>query len=177
MGCTQRKEKISQTSFRTGVIKQMIKSAALDLSWPTWSRPSISGLELQLFSGRHFPRKIEGNTKNWISHLCKVCVPAERSVDIAIGQKHKRPGHETSYECAQCEVSFCVVPCFSIYHTQQHEDGYKHTVFYSSVIFFHTNIFSNLLPCNRTVSFLNSFRENFRVKTVLFRYQMYTVTL
>ena len=42
----------------------MIKSAALDLTQPTPSRPSTSGLELQHFTGRHFPRKIEGNTKN-----------------------------------------------------------------------------------------------------------------
>ena len=45
---------------------------------------------------------------------------------IAIGQKCKRPGREASYECAQCEVSLCLAPCFSMYHTQQHyEDSYK----------------------------------------------------
>ena len=58
------KKKLSQTSFRTEVIKQMIKSAALDLSQPTPGRPSTSGLELQRLTGCHFPRKIEGNTKN-----------------------------------------------------------------------------------------------------------------
>ena len=58
------KKKLSQTSFRTEVIKQMVKSAALDLSQTTPSRPSTSGLELQHLTGHHFPRKIEGNTKN-----------------------------------------------------------------------------------------------------------------
>ena len=58
------KKKLSQTNFQTEVIKQMIKSAALDLSQPTPGRPSTSGLELQHLTGRHFPRKIEGNTKN-----------------------------------------------------------------------------------------------------------------
>ena len=53
------KKKLSQTSFRTEVIKQMIKSAALDLSQPTSGRPSTSGLELQCLTGRHFPRKIK----------------------------------------------------------------------------------------------------------------------
>ena len=120
------KKKLSQTNFRTEVIKQMIKSSALDLTRPISGRASTSGLELQRLTGRHFPRKIEGNTKNRISRSCKVCVSAERSMDIATGRKCKRPGHETSYECAQCEVSLCVVPCFSIYHTQQHyENGYK----------------------------------------------------
>ena len=120
------KKKLSQTSFQTEVIKQMIKSAALDLSRPTPGSPSTSGLEPQHLTGSHFPRKIEQNTKNQISHSCKVCVPFKRSMEIANGQKCKRPGHEISYECAQCEVSLRVVPCFSMYHTQQHyEDGYK----------------------------------------------------
>ena len=72
----------------------------VDLSRPTPGRPSTSGLELQCLTGRHFPGKIEGNTKNWIRHSCKVCVPAERSMDLAIIRKQKQPGHETSYECA-----------------------------------------------------------------------------
>ena len=67
------KKKLSQTSFRTEVIKQMIKSTALDLSRPTSGRPSTSGLGLQHLTGGHFPRKIEGNTKNRICHSCKVC--------------------------------------------------------------------------------------------------------
>ena len=46
-------------------------------------------------------------------------------MDIASRRKCKQPGRETSYECAQCEVSLCVVPCFSMPHTQQYEDGYK----------------------------------------------------
>ena len=39
------KKKLSQTSFWTEVRKQMIKSAALDLSRPTPGRPSTSGLD------------------------------------------------------------------------------------------------------------------------------------
>ena len=83
------KKKLSQTNFRTEVLKQMIKSATLDLTRPTPGRTSTSGLELQCLTSRHFPWKIEGNTKNRIIRSCKVCVPAERSVDIAIGRKHK----------------------------------------------------------------------------------------
>ena len=49
-----------------------------------------------------------------MSRSCKVCVPAERSMDIATGRKRKLPGCETSHECAQCELSLCVVPCFSV---------------------------------------------------------------
>ena len=121
------KEKLKKHSnFRLQVVKQLIESAAPDLTPPTQNRPSSSGLELQRLSGRHFPRKIEGDTKTRISRSCKVCVPAERSMDIAIGQKRKRPGRESSYECAQCEVALCVAPCFGLYHTHKlYENAYK----------------------------------------------------
>ena len=51
------KKKLSQTNFQTELIKQMIKSTALDLTQPTQGRPSTSGLELQHLTGCHFPRK------------------------------------------------------------------------------------------------------------------------
>ena len=121
------KKKLSQTEFRMQVIKQMIESAAPALTAPKiQTRPSSSGLQLQRLAGRHFPRKIEGEAKTRISRSCKVCVPAERSMDVVLGRKRKRPGHESSYECAQCEVALCVAPCFSIFHTQKdYEEGYK----------------------------------------------------
>ena len=50
-------KKLSQTNFRTEVIKQMIKSTALDLTRPTPGRPSNSGLEIQCLTGHHFPTK------------------------------------------------------------------------------------------------------------------------
>ena len=156
------KKKLSQTNFRTEVLKQMIKSATLDLTRPTPGRPSTSGLELQRLTSHHFPRKIEGNTKNRISRSCKVCVPAERSVDIAIGQKHKRPGHDTSYKCAQCVVSLFLVPCFSmiilnnimkmtIKHGKKLQN--KTLCFYSSVIFSHTNFFQVFYPATELCLF------------------------
>ena len=113
--------------FRMQVIKQMIESAAPALTAPKiQTRPSSSGLQLQRLAGRHFPRKIEGEAKTRISRSCKVCVSAERSMDVVLGRKRKRPGHESSYECAQCEVALCVAPCFSIFHTQKnYEEGYK----------------------------------------------------
>ena len=124
---TEGEKKLSQTEFRMQVIKQMIKSAAPGLSPPIiQTRPSSSGLQLQRLSGQHFPRKIEGETKNRISRSCKVCVPAERSMDVALDRKRKRPLRESTYECAQCEVALCVAPCFSIFHTQKNcEDVYK----------------------------------------------------
>lgn len=71
-------------------------------------------------------RQIEGNTKNQIGRSRKICVPAKRSMYIAIGRKCKWPECETSFECGQRGVSLCVVPCFSVYHTQKHlEVGYK----------------------------------------------------
>ena len=57
---------------------------------------------------------------NPTSHLCKVYIPAERLMGIATRQRWRLPGHETSCKCGLCEVSLCVTPDSSIYHTQKH---------------------------------------------------------
>ena len=53
---------------------------------------------------------------------CKVCVPAERRLNKNAGVKRKCPGHETSYECKDCNVAFCVDPCFGIYHEYKNDE-------------------------------------------------------
>ena len=112
----------------------MISEAGNELIPPTAPRNSSSsiGCEVQRLSGQHFPRKIEmvskkgAVLKNRVSRLCKVCVPAKHSMDTQAGEKHKRPGQETSYECAQFAVSLCVAPCFSLYHQcKDYENKYK----------------------------------------------------
>ena len=84
---------------------------------------SISvGYELQRLSGQHFLRKIDMVLnkdvvlKKKVSRLCKVCLAVEHSMDTQAGEKHKCPGQETSYKCAQYAVILFVVPCFSLYH-------------------------------------------------------------
>ena len=80
-------------------------------------RPSAA--HLVRLTGRHFPSKIVGTGKKTnVTRMCQVCGPAERQA-AATGDKRKRYGHESSYECKQCEVALCVAPCFELYHTKQ----------------------------------------------------------
>ena len=39
------------------------------------------------------------------------------------GIEHKHPGHESSYECRDCDVTLCVDPCFYIYHNYKEYMG------------------------------------------------------
>lgn len=57
--------------------------------------------------------------KSDLSRSCVVCEPAERSKFQAEhpGQKRKRYGHESSYQCDTCKNTLCVDPCFKLYHT------------------------------------------------------------
>ena len=86
--------------FCTNVIKAMISEAGDELIPPTAPRNSSSsiGYEVQRLSGQHFPRKIEIVSKkgvvlkNRVSRLCKVCVPAEHSMDAQTGERRKHLG-------------------------------------------------------------------------------------
>ena len=91
---------VTQIYFCTNVIKAMISEAGDELIPPTAPRNSSSsiGYEVQRLSGQHFPRKIEIVSKkgvvlkNRVSRLCKVCVPAEHSMDAQTGERRKHLG-------------------------------------------------------------------------------------
>ena len=80
---------VTQTDSRTNVIKAMISEFGDELLPPTAPRNSSSSVQygVQWLSGQHFPRKLEivlkkgVVLKNRVSKLCKVCVPAEHSMD------------------------------------------------------------------------------------------------
>jgi hypothetical protein len=74
--------------------------------------------QLERLTAKHFISKLRGTGKKTnIARLCKVCNEAEKNnVDNTI-QKRKRAGHETSYECKDCNVSLCIEPCFRLYHS------------------------------------------------------------
>ena len=102
--------KVTQTEFRTQVIKQMIAKSGDKITPPCIPKcTSAPGLEIQRLTGRHFIQKIiVDRQKTCISQSCKVCVPAEREEDKRSGVEPKHTGHESSY------VYFH--PCFYIYH-------------------------------------------------------------
>jgi len=110
------KYKGTQTYFRVKLIQCMIES--VELQPPTQRRLSSNALTHQRLSGRHFIQKIQPNNgqKRPISRSCVVCGPAERQLLKHVGEKRKRPGRESSYECVECGVTLCVDPCLMIYH-------------------------------------------------------------
>ncbi|XP_052269913.1 piggyBac transposable element-derived protein 4-like [Dreissena polymorpha] len=109
---------MSHSSFRKKLVSQLIESHPLDaLVTPVSGRPKTQFLER--LTARHFPSKIPNDGKSK-SLQCVVCNPAVAQMLASQGlPKKRRPGHETSFKCRQCDVSLCIVPCFELYHTMQ----------------------------------------------------------
>ena len=92
--------KVTQTEFRTQVIKQMIaksRDKITPLCIPKCT--SAPGSEIQRLTAKHFIQKITADRqKTRISRSCKVCVLAEHEEDKRNGAERERPGHKHSYE-------------------------------------------------------------------------------
>ncbi|XP_061188017.1 piggyBac transposable element-derived protein 4-like [Saccostrea echinata] len=83
-------------------------------------RPSTAAEPIMRLQGQHFPIKIVGTGKKRnISRACVVCSVAERQRLEAIGEKRKRTGKESSYQCDKCLTALCVEPCFKLFHTHK----------------------------------------------------------
>ena len=110
--------KVTQTEFRTQVIKQMFAKSGDKIAPPCIPKCiSTPGLEIQRLAGRHFiPKIIVGRQKTCICRSCKVCVPTKCKEDKQNGVECKCTGHESSYECRDCGATLCMAPCFYIYH-------------------------------------------------------------
>ena len=114
-------------TFRKQLVKALILSVDPD-TVPAWTMRKASGRPVlrndrntvQRLQGRHFLEKIVGEgKKSNITRACVVCEHAERKKFQREnpGQKRKRCGRESSYQCDTCKLSLCVAPCFKIYHT------------------------------------------------------------
>ncbi|XP_071129298.1 piggyBac transposable element-derived protein 4-like [Mytilus edulis] len=108
---------ITHKAFRRQLITELVSNNPIESD--KVGRPSNAKLER--LSERHFISRIVGvGKKKNIARLCKVCNEAEKNnVNMNNLQKRKRPGHETCYECRECNVSLCIEPCFKIWHTQK----------------------------------------------------------
>ena len=102
--------KCSQTEFKIEAVKQILGTTT-ELNK---RHVCIENTELERLTGHHFIRKICQEKK--LRRSCKVCVAAERIIDNQNGVKRKRRGHESSYQCHQCQVPLCIELCFELYH-------------------------------------------------------------
>lgn len=91
--------KLSPEKFRREVINGLLD----DWSPPTikHGRPGNEPLPMRM-SGQHFPDRFESKHHK---PDCEVC------------SDRKKQRHQTSYQCKQCQVPLCIVPCFEKYHT------------------------------------------------------------
>ena len=101
--------------FRSKLVTQLVAGFTAQRV-PVGRPPSSS---LQRFTGRHFLTKLQGDgVKKNLAHVCAVCGPAERDLLVA-GHKRKRCDRETTWQCENCKVPFCVWPCFKFFHSKQ----------------------------------------------------------
>ena len=111
-------------NFRKKLVQNLVQSVAVEnvpgMSVRSPGRPSTATEPLQRLQGQHFPEKITGaGKKKNITRSCVVCVSAERELLERVGEKRKRPGHESSYQCDKCKTALCIDVCFKLYHTQK----------------------------------------------------------
>ncbi|GBM15692.1 PiggyBac transposable element-derived protein 4 [Araneus ventricosus] len=64
-------------------------------------------------TGRHFASHIEATEKKKMP--TRVCIVCSKKFD----DKGRRVRKESRFECKQCNVALCIVPCFERYHTVQ----------------------------------------------------------
>lgn len=64
-------------------------------------------------TARHFPSLVPPSGKK--QNATRKCVVCARKID----QNGKSVRRESRYQCNECNVALCVVPCFSVYHTKQ----------------------------------------------------------
>lgn len=90
-------------------MKELVNSSDIYSSLTPRGRPrrSAEGLT-RLQAGSHFPEKIQGTGKKRnITRSCVVCFPQNRIL-ARTGEKTKRPGRESSFQCEVCKVALCI---------------------------------------------------------------------
>ena len=99
-------ENIALSDFRLNVVRALIEEFGAQ-KLDSRDRPSIE--TPVRITARHFPSKVESSSDG--RRRCFVCSHTTR------GPKQET---KTSYECKECNVGLCVVPCFEAYHTLKH---------------------------------------------------------
>jgi hypothetical protein len=116
---------VLQRIFRRDLARQLIESG--DVTAPGQrGRKRTVALVSQRLTERHFPSRIPPTEKRQHpTRKCVVCGPGETSIHRANHRANhpgepvpRRLGHESSFECLQCQQCLCIIPCFEIYHTK-----------------------------------------------------------
>ena len=109
--CTGKRSTHSQ--FRVELAKQLMMEEVIPVEkpegWPLGPHLDPNPPSSRL-TGRHFPGKLGSTTAgHQRQQQCVVC-----------SKKKGRGRMTTTYECKQCKLPMCVVPCFELHHTRTH---------------------------------------------------------
>ncbi|XP_022802105.1 piggyBac transposable element-derived protein 4-like [Stylophora pistillata] len=112
---------VLQRTFRRELVKELARNSGISHSLTPRGRPRRSAEGLTCLQvGGHFPEKIMGTgKKSKITRACVVCFPAQKKILKRAGEKRKRPGKESSFQCSVCKVALCIQDCFQLFHTVQ----------------------------------------------------------
>ena len=110
---------VLQRTFQRELVKELVRNSGISHSLTPRGRPRRSAEGLTCLQvGGHFPEKILGTgKKSNITRACVVCFPAQKKILKRTGDKRKRPGKESSFQCSVCKVALCMQDCFQLYHT------------------------------------------------------------
>ncbi|CAH1273848.1 PGBD4 [Branchiostoma lanceolatum] len=119
MSAHGKKALLEHKDFQREVVKELISTSGYERVGQE-RRSSASASSLLRLTERHFLKKIpqtEGG--RFRSRTCQVCGPAERKYRRDHGfLVAKRSGHESTYQCEECQVALCITPCMELYHTE-----------------------------------------------------------
>lgn len=103
---------LNHASFRMKLIERLIEEGG---EVKTMNTSVIKSSEnVARLTGRHFPSYVPdtGLRKKNPARKCVVC-------SIGTNDNGKRIRRETRFQCDECNVGLCAVPCFKLYHTVQ----------------------------------------------------------
>ena len=110
--------RLTHAQFHIELAKQLLMEVVTPADEPTAEqphgpRPDPSPPSSRL-TERHFPDKL-GLTAAGHQHQPDCIICSKRK-----GRRRK----STAYECKQCHLPMCVIPCFELYHTKTHPERY-----------------------------------------------------
>lgn len=98
---------MTRVNFRRKLLERLIEEGG------SIREPCLRGYDIKYqetvtrLTGRHFPTNVENKTK---ALSCVVCTQKKN-------ENGKRVHRQTRFQCEECNVGLCAVPCFEIYHT------------------------------------------------------------
>ena len=98
---------VLHTNFCRELVKELITSSGIFPSLTPRGRPRRLAVGLtRLQAGYHFPEKIQDTRKRTnITRSCAVCFPGQKNILARTGEKRKRPGKVSSFQCTVCKVA------------------------------------------------------------------------